>query len=111
MQALSSFNTILPYLNGNPNVSSLAIDAFMKENLIALPSLIQAAISTAATILDHYVQAPSATTFLSATELAYTKVFLQGLSDGATQFLAGSKKIVKDAPVAKTGRWLDFSKK
>lgn len=103
-------NTILPYLNGNQNVTSLAIDAFLKENLVNLPAIIQAAITTGATILDHYIQAPSATTYLSPTEYAYVRAFAQGLSNGAGQFLAGNIKTVKEAPEKTAGHWVNFAK-
>ncbi len=107
--------SILPYLNGSQGVSTAVIDTALKENFVNLPVGAQSMISLAAALLDQYLPAPGANTFLTPQELAYAKAFFQGLSDGAGQYLGNkaapsvelSKVNLPQAP----GNWLNFSKK
>lgn len=95
---------IIPYIDNNQGLSSAAINTILKDKLINAPKLpadIRNAIAVAAAVLDSYVQVPSASSYLSADELAYVKSFLNGLNTGAGDYLNGvsvssTKSLEKD---------------
>lgn len=104
---------VLPYLNNNTGLSSAAINTLLKDKIVNLPNMpmdVQNAIVLAATLLDSYLPAPSATTYLNPDQISYIKAFLTGLDSGCQQYLAGippppAPKLNKGIRMAKVG-WL-----
>lgn len=70
------------YLNGGKlDVSEVVMTVFNSSLLKNMPPELSLVISGASIILNHYVSPPSATTFMSATEVAYLSAFLDGVID------------------------------
>jgi hypothetical protein len=76
---------VLPYLNGQVGVSTLAFDIAMKARLTAkLKPEVVLIISGATYVLDSVLPAPGPDTFVNAEYLEYMRQFFQGVEDGCT---------------------------
>ncbi len=103
-----SGTTALAYLNGSSGASSAAVNGFLNSQFVALPPDATQLIALAAALLDQFLPAPDAATFLTDAQFTYLKAFFQGLNDGAAQYLAG---VVPTTPKYHTkavrGHWLN----
>ncbi len=99
----------LAYLNGTSGASSAAVNGFLNSQFVTLPPEATQLIALAAALLDAYLPAPTADTILSAAQYSYLKAFVQGLSDGSAQFLAGNIPVRTVTTKAVRGHWLQGS--
>ena len=80
-------NAILPYFDGHVLYSSVEVSALLNSSLCdGVPTEVKMAITIASGILDMYLRAPDASTYLNADEVDYVKAFLSGVSDGCALF-------------------------
>ncbi len=78
---------LLPYLRGGSIGTSAIVHDLLNTSLLSnLNPIIASAIATAGAILDAYLPAPSAATYLSPDEVDYIVAFLSGVSKGCTDF-------------------------
>ncbi len=84
----NSINTnLLPYLAGNALGSSAVIHALLNSSLFTnVNPVVQNAIAVAGSLLDAYLPAPNAGTYLSTDQIDYVTAFLTGISKGCADF-------------------------
>ena len=105
LQEISS-TTALAYLDGQSGASSAAVNGFLNAQFVDLPPEVKSIIALAASLLDAYLPAPTATTILSPTQYTYLRAFFQGLTDGSAQFLGGIVPAnLKAIQHRHTGKW------
>lgn len=85
-----AIDTVLtPYLNGASTVpiTSAALHELLNSSLFTgVDPTIRQAIAAAGAILDAYLPAPTASSYLSADQLDYVHAFLNGISKGCGDF-------------------------
>lgn len=105
-------NVLIPYLDNNKNLASNALNTILTDNLITIPDIpnsIKSAIQLSAVILDDYLPAPTASTYLTADQISYVRAFLTGLQTGSNQYLSGIPVNVQHSSSKaknKQGKWL-----
>lgn len=104
-------DTVIPYLDGNGNVSSAVVNSILKEQLFAdsVPAEVQQFITLAASILDLYVPVPDVNTALTVAQKAYVRSFFVGLISGCDSFLT-NQPAKKSRLATKPGNWLNPKK-
>ncbi len=96
--------TLLPYLQGNPLASSAVIHDLLNSSLFTnVNPAIRNAIAVAGSLLDAYLPAPSATSYLSDDQRDYVVAFLNGIQKGCADFQAKAltgPRWIEEAPEA-----------
>lgn len=105
----------LPYLNGTGGaaqaISSATINTFLSQQFSSMPQEAQTFVTIAASALDEYLPAPSATTYLSTSEIAYIKDFFTGISNGCSGFIGGKTAVAPKNSHPRTvgGAWFNLT--